>query len=295
MRNLVFAMLLTSLTAAPAVAGAITDDENANDSIATAGIQIAREADSSAHVGIFALIPGDVDFVGLGSLVAGDVITAAITPLEGSGFVIPDTLLGVFDASGNTLSFNDDAGGLGRGSALAFEVASAGDYFVAATGYGDPSFEGLHSKSGSYALTISIISASAPNTPPDCSGASATPEALWPPDRKMIDVSIVGVSDPDGDSVALTITSISQDETPSTVRGHESCGDGAGVGSGMASVRAAFDGAGDGRVYSIGFSAMDDAGGECSGAVTVCVPHDQGGSEACIDQGPLFDSTGCED
>jgi hypothetical protein len=47
-------------------------------------------------------------------------------------------------------------------------------------------------------------------------------------------------------------------------------------------------------MYSIGFTAMDDGGEECSGAVAVCVPHDRGGSDTCVDQGPLFDSTDCD-
>lgn len=294
MRKLIFAMLLMLLTGATAGAGTIVDDESANDLIETAGIQIPREAGSSAYVGDFSLIPGDADFVGLGSLVAGDVITAATTPLEGSGFSNPDTLLGVFDAAGNRLAFNDDAGSIGRGSALAFEVLSAGDYFVAVTGYGNPTFEGPHPESGSYALTISIVPVSAPNTPPDCSAAAATPEELWPPDHKMADISIAGVTDPDGDPVALSITSIFQDEPLASSRGTDSCGDGAGVGTGMASVRAASDGAGDGRVYSIGFTAMDDGGEECSGTVAVCVPHDRGGNNTCVNQGPLFDSTDCD-
>ena len=87
MRKLILAMLLMLLTGATAGAGTIVDDESANDLIETAGIQIPHEADSSAYVGDFSLIPAqDTDFVGLGSLVAGDVITAATTPLEGSGF-----------------------------------------------------------------------------------------------------------------------------------------------------------------------------------------------------------------
>ncbi len=294
MRKPIFAMLLMMLTSAPAGAGAIVDDESANDSIETAGIQIPREAGPSAYAGDFMLVPGDVDFVGLGSLAAGDVITAATTPLEGSGFFTPDTILGVFDAAGFRVAYNDDAGGLSPGSALAFEVVSDGDYFVAVSGYGDPTFEGIHSKSGRYALTISLIPVSAPNAPPDCSAAAATPEELWPPDRRMADISIVGVTDPDGDPVALTITSISQDEPLTNSRTANSCADGAGVGTGMASVRAASDGAGDGRVYSIGFTAIDDRGGACSGTATVCVPHDQGGNDACVDQGPLFDSTDCD-
>ena len=173
-------------------------------------------------------------------------------------------------------------------------MVSDGEYFVAVSGYGDPTFEGIHNKSGRYALTISLVPVPAPNTPPACSAATATPEALWPPDRKMADVSIVGVTDPDVDPMTLTISSIFQDEPPAGLRGTDSCSDGAGVGSGTASVRASSDGAGDGRVYSIGFTAMDGSGGQCSGAVAVCVPHDRGEGETCIDQGPLFDSTDCE-
>ena len=48
---------------------------------------------------------------------------------------------------------------------------------------------------------------------------------------------------------------------------------------------------GDGRVYHIDFSADDGRVGECSGSVTVCVPHDRGDADGCVDQGPLFDST----
>jgi len=293
MRKPIFAMLLMMLTVAPAGAGTLVDDESANDLIETAGIQISREAEPNAHAGDFTLIAGDVDFVGIGPLAAGDVITAATTPLEGSGFSNPDTILGVFDTAGFLVAYNDDAGGLSPGSALAFEVLSDGNYFVAVSGYGDPTFEGIHNKFGRYALTISLVPVSAPNAPPDCSAAAAMPEELWPPDRKMADVAIVGVTDPDGDPVALTITSIFQDEPLANSHADDTCGDGAGVGTGMASVRAQSDGTGDGRVYSIGFTATDADGGACSGTATVCVPRDQSGNGTCVDQGPLFDSTDC--
>ena len=39
-------------------------------------------------------------------------------------------------------------------------------------------------------------------------------------------------------------------------------------------------GTGDGRVYRIGFSAKDGAGGTCTGTVLVGVPHDQSGAPA---------------
>jgi hypothetical protein len=295
MRKLILAMFLMLLTSGSAAAESIVDDESANDSIGTAGIQIPHGAGPSASVGIFTLAAGDVDFVGLGPLSAGDAITTATTPLETSGFSIPDTILGVFNAAGDPLAFNDDAFTIGFGSALVFEVPADGDYFVGVSGFGDPTFEGFHSENGSYALTISLAPVPSPNTPPDCSAAVATPDELWPRNRRLTDVAIDGVSDADGDAVALTITSIFQDEPISTLRRTGTCRDGAGLGTSLASVRAESSNTGDGRVYSIGFDATDGQGGSCSGTVTVCTPRRRGSDEACVDQGPLFDSTDCDE
>jgi hypothetical protein len=70
------------------------------------------------------------------------------------------------------------------------------------------------------------------------------------------------------------------------------CPDATGVGTSTAQVRAERSGNGDGRVYHIDFTAIDKNGNSCSGEVTVCVAHDQGGG--CVDQGPVFDSTKCQ-
>jgi hypothetical protein len=92
----------------------------------------------------------------------------------------------------------------------------------------------------------------------------------------LVPVAIVGVSDPDGDPVHITITAITQDEPGD---------DATGVGSSVASLRAERDGGGDGRLYRVSFAADDGRGGRCMGAVTVCVPHDQGHGRSCGDQG----------
>ncbi len=177
MRKLLFAMLLMLLIGAPAGAMPIVDDENANDEIETAGSLPPRprrpcKADPSAYAGSFSLIRNDLDFLGLGPLAAGDVITAVTTPLEDAFFEAPDTILGVFNAAGVRLDFNDDAGNLGFGSAIRFRVPSDGDCFLAVSGFGDTLFQGLHDEEGSYVFTVSL----APNTPPDCRAAIAEPE-----------------------------------------------------------------------------------------------------------------------
>ncbi len=133
------------------------------------------------------------------------------------------------------------------------------------------------------------------NEPPDCSNAAADPDELWPPNHKFNAISVVGVTDPDGDAVMITIDSIFQDEPTDTFGDGNFTPDGQGVGTATAEVRAERSGTkkvpGDGRVYHIGFTADDGQGAECSENVTVCVPHDQGNGSVCVDGGALFDST----
>jgi hypothetical protein len=135
------------------------------------------------------------------------------------------------------------------------------------------------------------------NRPPDCGGAAASLAQLWPPDHQFDDISITGVTDPDGDPVTIAITGIRQDEPVNGLGDGTTCPDGSGIGTSTASVRAERTGdpnvPGDGRVYHVRFSASDGRGGSCLGEVTTCVPHDQRPGHACIDEGALFDSTVC--
>lgn len=125
------------------------------------------------------------------------------------------------------------------------------------------------------------------NRPPDCSAATVTPSALWPTNDRLVPVSILGVTDPDGDPVTLRVTAIRQDE-PLSGKGQP---DATGLGTARPMLRASRAGNGDGRVYHVTFEATDPAGAACTGTVAVCVPHDQG-KPACGDGGALVDSAG---
>ncbi|MBI3001709.1 MAG: hypothetical protein HYY46_25120 [Deltaproteobacteria bacterium] len=131
------------------------------------------------------------------------------------------------------------------------------------------------------------------NQSPVCTGATASPSKIWPPNRQMVHIAITGVTDPDGDAVTINATSVSQDEAVRET----------GVGAGNTApdatlsplaVRAERNGnpksPGNGRVYHIDFTADDGNGGMCTGTVTVCVPHDQGKGSVCVDGGPLYNS-----
>ena len=130
------------------------------------------------------------------------------------------------------------------------------------------------------------------NRAPDCTRALATPSELWPPNRKLSQISITGVQDPDGDDVAITITALRQDEPPAEKGGANVCPDGEGVGTPRANLRAERSGSGRGRIYHVRFEASDGRGGKCEGTVKVCVPHELRSANDCVDQGPQFDSTG---
>ena len=135
------------------------------------------------------------------------------------------------------------------------------------------------------------------NQPPDCSTAYADPGCLWPPTTQMVPINILGVTDPDGDPITVTITNITSDEATATGKGAagpKKAPDASGVGTSQAMLSAERSGRGDGRVYVISFTAADPAGFgfECMGTVQVNVPV-KGSSTDCpaVDSGQKYDAT----
>lgn len=128
------------------------------------------------------------------------------------------------------------------------------------------------------------------NNPPDCSAATATPEILWQPNHRMVSIAILGVTDPDGDPVTVTVDGVTQDE-PTNGLGDGDTAPDAVISGGEVSLRAERSGTGDGRVYVVSFSAQDIHGASCQGTVTVSVPHNQRPGSTAIDSGQIYDST----
>jgi len=129
------------------------------------------------------------------------------------------------------------------------------------------------------------------NRPPDCSHASPTVATLWPPNHRMVEVSILGLSDPEGGAVFTTIDQIRQDEPAGGPGDGYACPDGQGIGADLAAVRAERGSPGNGRVYVVSFTASDMEGGTCTGSVEVCVPDHRDGS--CVAEPATVDSTTC--
>jgi hypothetical protein len=118
-------------------------------------------------------------------------------------------------------------------------------------------------------------------------------KTLWPPNHKLVAVTVSGITDPDtGDTVTTTITGVTQDE-PVNGLGDGDTGPDAFITAGSATVklRAERSGLGDGRVYVISFTGTDSHGATCTGTARVTVPHDQRPGGVAVDSGQIYNST----
>jgi hypothetical protein len=124
------------------------------------------------------------------------------------------------------------------------------------------------------------------NSAPDCDAVAASPAVLRPASNRLVRIALSGATDPDGDSVTLEITGVTQDEPTGRSRDAvlSSAGD-------EVRLRAERDNKGDGRVYRIAFEASDGNGGGCSGTTKVAVPRKK--NKPAVDSAPpSFDSLG---
>jgi hypothetical protein len=100
------------------------------------------------------------------------------------------------------------------------------------------------------------------NHPPDCSGVTASPGSIWPPNHKLVTVTLSGATDPDGDQVDLVVTGV-------TANPPAGSGDAlTGPAQNQARLRAV-----NHRAYALAYDAGDQAAGHCRGTVTVAVTH----------------------
>jgi hypothetical protein len=176
--------------------------------------------------------------------------------------------------------------------ASASGAASYGDTIVETTSFALEGFytltfdvEDKDCDSSSDSLVVEVQ-----NQPPVCTAASPSLDTLWPPDHEFRAINVLGVTDPEGDAIAITIENIFQDEEVDAPDSGNTGPDGQGAGTATAEVRAERVGeGGNGRVYHIGFTADDGHGGACSGEVLVGVPVSK--KDTPVDDGALFDST----
>jgi hypothetical protein len=142
---------------------------------------------------------------------------------------------------------------------------------------------------GGWGLDSVTITVNNINNPPVISNAHADVPLLWAPDHKLVPVHVIGVTDTENNAT-VTITGVKQDE-PTNGLGDGDTAIDAIISANYDSVqlRAERSGNGNGRVYTVYFTASDFEGGS-NGSVKVMVPKSKK-TDVAIDGGPIYDST----
>jgi hypothetical protein len=109
---------------------------------------------------------------------------------------------------------------------------------------------------------------------------SVTPSALWPPNHKMVDVNAsVSVNDATSGAAGFKLAAALSNEPDNGLGDGDTANDIQGFVLGTpdtaGQVRAERSGKGSGRVYTLSYTGMDQAGNSASCSPTVSVPHDR--------------------
>ena len=138
-------------------------------------------------------------------------------------------------------------------------------------------------------VTAVVCQATVVDTTPPSISVVVSPDELWPPNHRMVEIQADVTADDACGPPTFVLESITSDE-PDNAEGD---GDGdtnndiqnadLGTDDVLFDLRAERDGNGDGRVYTVTYTATDGSGNQASAAATVNVPHDQGGGNEPID------------
>jgi hypothetical protein len=142
---------------------ALFSETEPNNTRATANTVLYSNVAPWSDVGVLTLTANDSDFFKI-RLNQGDWLTAITFPTA-TNYFSPDTVMALFDASGNTAIVSNDDAGSGFGSAIRWQADVTGDYFIAITGFHGVSGQGslsyyegaTHNETGAYILTVSVV------------------------------------------------------------------------------------------------------------------------------------------
>ncbi|MFP5284657.1 MAG: hypothetical protein ACLGI9_02865, partial [Thermoanaerobaculia bacterium] len=114
-------------------------------------------------------------------------------------------------------------------------------------------------------------------TPPAIQQVSTSMSQIWPPNHKMVPVTISVLSVDNCVPASCRITSVRSNEPVSGLGDGDTTPDWQILTSSTVNLRAERSGRGNGRVYTISVECMDRAGNTSTGDTTVSVPHSQTG------------------
>lgn len=124
---------------------------------------------------------------------------------------------------------------------------------------------------GSDNVTVKVVD----TTPPQIN-ATATPNALWPPNHKYVEVKInVTAFDICDSSPKITFVSITSNESDNGLGDGNTANDIQIIDDFTFNLRAERSGTGSGRIYTVTYKATDISGNCALTSVTIEVPHNQ--------------------
>jgi hypothetical protein len=119
--------------------------------------------------------------------------------------------------------------------------------------------------------TVTVVDTSGPSI----TGASATPDSLWPPNHQMVPITVDYSTADNCSSTVSTSLSVSSNEPVNGQGDGDTSVDWQVVDDHHVLVRAERSGGGNGRVYTIKIDAVDTAGNHTINNVTVTVAHNK--------------------
>jgi hypothetical protein len=121
-------------------------------------------------------------------------------------------------------------------------------------------------------VTVKIVD----TTPPVITSVTASPGSLWPPNHKLVPVTLtVAVTDLCSPTVDCVISNVSSNESPNGKGDGNTTPDWVITGKLTVELRAERSGKGSGRVYTITVKCTDASGNSASKSVNVTVAHDR--------------------
>jgi hypothetical protein len=122
--------------------------------------------------------------------------------------------------------------------------------------------------------TVTVVD----NTKPTITSVSVSPSVLWPPNHKMVPVTVVPFTFDNCGATTCSIVLVTSNEPIDGLGDGDTSPDWQFIpGSLTANLRAERSGTGSGRIYTIGVRCSDASGNASSiGTTQVSVPHDQG-------------------
>ena len=126
--------------------------------------------------------------------------------------------------------------------------------------------------SSSCSATVTVVD----DTPPTISGVSASPSSLWPPNHKMVNVTINYSASDNCGATTCVISSVTSNEPVNGTGDGDTAPDWEIVDVQHVRLRAERAGNGNGRIYTITITCTDGSGNSSNQTVTVTVPKSQG-------------------